>query len=1483
MKTIIVSFFLFFSLGTFSQIAFETQPKVEFDYFTKFDSYSTKHGLSSNYVKAIVQDSIGFMWFGTSDGLNRFDGYEFKVYKNVPDDTNSLSNNTITSLAIDIYDNLWVGTLDGLNKFDKNTNKFTRYMYSDSSQNTIAHNWVRALYADIRGYLYIETADGTFHKYDIRKDKFKYFKHGGNTDDFFQTYQMHQIYEDKNGLIWAGGVNCLGMITFDTEKEILKEHIFEKDGCPSSFLEDRYGNFYLGNNGTYGNLLYKDSLKLKRIPLNSCYCIIEDNLGNIWFGGYAYGAMRYNLRDNKITFFEHNSENNKSIISDQIIKIYQDKSGVIWFATKNGISKLSSNKYKFKHYFHIANCDNTISSNEVFCANQYNDSILWIGTWESGLDKINMHTGKIKHYKCKPTDKFTIGSDKISGFTIDKSDSNSLWISTWNGFYGGALNKLDINKEIFTRYEMGDKWIHGVLNDKNSDIWTLGWGYGTGLTKFDKNKGKPTNIHFDKNTIPFSGVEKLQIDKQNRLWYRNGYLDLNKNLFYRVLVFNVDDKENAYYLDRMKSAPNSIILNNSGHQSSECASIIIDNEKVWMCLKNGVILKFISQNIYEFFSINESIVSACLEKHTNKLWIATDQSLLSYNPITKKKTEILKLENINVIFEDKNGQIWIGSDSVLCIYNQELKKIQVVKNNIHCITFTEDKNKNLIVGAKSGLYRVDIISKEIAKVSNNIIENKIDRHSLNCIYTDSLNNFWLGTNKGLYYFNALNGSVTEYLNIRYQKNSIISNKVLSIVADLSGNLWISTDKGLSKFNIAQQSFSNFDHVNNNSLSAGNTTCALEDKNGIIWVGTSWTGLNKVNTKTLEVENYYSLTYDSTSISDNHILCIFQDSKANIWIGTENGLDRYDSINNNFIHYSTANGLPSNVISGILEDDNGNLWISTDKGLVKFNPKNNIVTNYTLLDGLQDNEFTNAYCKLNNGWLLFGGINGFNVFHPDSILLNMYKPSVFVTRIQINDSLIDNIFSLKELNLPYSQNNILFEFSAFDFNFPEQTKYQYKLVGFDKDWITTDATMRIAKYTNLPEGNYTFRVKVANNDGLWNEKEYVLSITIAPPWWRTWWFRVSCIIAIIIILVSLYRWRTATLRHRQKQLVLEVRKATAEIREKNEELSQQNEEIKTQRDMILEQNEELLQQKEEIETQRDEIESQRDNLQDQKEQIEDLYDIAIERKNLVEIKNKEIEDSIRYAKRIQTAVLPSEKYADSILGEHFIIFKPHSVVSGDFYWVTKTEEWTIVTIADCTGHGVPGAFMSMLGISFLNEIVRKKEVTNTADVLNHLRSYVIDALSQTSKEGTQKDGMDMSIVAIHKNRKRALWSGANNPLWIIRNTYSNDNDKIDLVEELKPDKMPVAIHINMEPFTNHEIDIEKDDRLYLFSDGFPDQFGGATGKKFKYKPFKKLLAETSNLTMQEQGEKIEMVLDKWMNNNGTKYEQIDDITIVGLKI
>lgn len=388
-------------------------------------------------------------------------------------------------------------------------------------------------------------------------------------------------------------------------------------------------------------------------------------------------------------------------------------------------------------------------------------------------------------------------------------------------------------------------------------------------------------------------------------------------------------------------------------------------------------------------------------------------------------------------------------------------------------------------------------------------------------------------------------------------------------------------------------------------------------------------------------------------------------------------------------------------------------------------------------------------------------------------------------------------------------------------------------------------------------------------------------------------------------------RANTILARQKQ----------EIEDKNLELNMQNEEISAQRD--------------EIESQRDEITAQRDTVTLQKEHIEKIHN--------------ELTDSIRYAKRIQDAVLPSKEKAMPVFSEHFVLFMPKDVVSGDFYWYAERNDWLIVVVADCTGHGVPGAFMSMLGVSFLNEIVSKPDINTASLVLEEMRKNVISSLkqqseaaiektvsentagstetipvkdvtSQISSSSAVKDGMDLSVVVVNSKTLEMQFAGANNPVYIIRNIENIRRDtppgishsvikdckkagntmdiavkntnkpNINMLEtpdttliELKGDKMPIAIHIKMNAFQNHVFQLMKDDRIYIFSDGYADQFGGPKGRKFMYSSFKKLLIDTSQMPINEQCRVLSEKITEWRTGFGKLFEQTDDITIMGIKI
>ena len=272
-----------------------------------------------------------------------------------------------------------------------------------------------------------------------------------------------------------------------------------------------------------------------------------------------------------------------------------------------------------------------------------------------------------------------------------------------------------------------------------------------------------------------------------------------------------------------------------------------------------------------------------------------------------------------------------------------------------------------------------------------------------------------------------------------------------------------------------------------------------------------------------------------------------------------------------------------------------------------------------------------------------------------------------------------------------------------------------------------------------------------------------------------------------------------------------------------------------------------------------------------EEIRQQMENAINHRDIISRQNKEIMADIRYASRIQHAILPRLEYMSDLFPEYFILHQPKSHVSGDFYWASTHQNKKILAVGDCTGHGLSGALMHMLGAVYLNDIIVEGNFKTASDVLDQLRDRIMKSLQQTGSSGEAQDGLDIALCIIDLENNQLQFSGANNPLYIIRK---------DNLTEIRGDRMPVGIHINFDkPFTNHIVDIAENDQVYLFSDGYADQFGGPKGKKFRYNQFKELLIEISSKPMDIQKEILNNVHDQWRGSS----EQIDDILVFGLKI
>jgi DNA-binding NtrC family response regulator/streptogramin lyase len=356
-------------------------------------------------------------------------------------------------------------------------------------------------------------------------------------------------------------------------------------------------------------------------------------------------------------------------------------------------------------------------------------------------------------------------------------------------------------------------------------------------------------------------------------------------------------------------------------------------------------------------------------------------------------------------------------------------------------------------------------------------------------------------------------------------------------------LWIGTyGQGLDKFNKETETFVHYkyDPKNNQSLSNNFVRTIYEDKSGSFWIGTEGGGLNNLDRVTNTFQHFNSDPDDSTSLSNDYIFTIHEDPDGILWLGTwGGGLNRFDPKSKKSTYFTTNDGLPSNAIYGILEDEQGNLWLSTNNGLSRFNPQTKSCSNYNVKDGLQNNEFNGgAYFKSKSGEMFFGGIKGFNSFYPQNIKDNTFTPPIVITSFQKFNKEVEfdkPIYSIDKIDLSYEDYVFSFEFASLDFSAPEKNEYLYKMDGLDKEWISTSSSRRVATYTTLSPGDYVFRIKGSNSNGIWNEAGASVNITIHPPFWMTWWFRGLLILMIVFGVYILYKNRVKNLEKKRKAL------------------------------------------------------------------------------------------------------------------------------------------------------------------------------------------------------------------------------------------------------------------------------------------------------------------------------------------------------------
>ncbi len=1044
-------------------------------------------------------------------------------------------------------------------------------------------------------------------------------------------------------------------------------------------------------------------------------------------------------------------------------------------------------------------------------------------------------------------------------------------------------------KYFFSNYGIKEGLAHSqikdIAQDSNGYVWI---GTKIGLSRFD---GERFTNFSKEDGIAASGVNAICVDNSGNMWlghffggltlYRNGefceiILDSIKNDITNI----VQDEKNQIWIATngdgvyLISDPSAdkIIVNEHYTAKENLGNIIFSmstTESLGMMFVTRYGVKFMNEKTNEWELVDEQFyawpqyfnIIKVYEDSKKGVWIGTFNGGLYYykdidtKPIIYDKRDGLANNWVGEIVEDNDGSIWAGTWG----------------------------------GGISNINKGKILS---LNESNGLSENKVKS-----IYVDFEGNVLIGTySSGLSVFKS-------FAFVHYSK--FIENKPIQVNAvyedDKTTDIWLGTNDGIFQLEgIKEGRYSIVEYKKDNFGLQSNDIRFLRSDGKNLWIGTYGGGVSVMDLETNKIIYVYrinSLLQQSSRFENVSAMDV--DSEGHVWVGSPGGLIYYEPETDQANILTQGNNLQSNDISTIYCDDENTVWIGhLGKGITKIIGSE--ITRYDIneeytpaviygngselfvgtegkgmyiySDGVEKKHFTmatglisdmviaiqkdgdgNIFCGTNNGLSRIDkklyevnsygekkGFEGVEIMHEALYFGSKYLwagTAIGFTKVRTELLIVDEkppvtfvtklrinleeIDKSSNISLKHNENAILIDYKAICISEASSVVYKVRLLGAEKEW-QPETKQTYANFPALPSGDYVFEVKAKNNSGVWNDTPQTVVFTINPPFWQTLWFISLVLIVTIVSVVVFVKYREKSLLKEKAELENKVQERTVEIREKNGLLAQ---------------------------------------------------------------KNKDIMDSINYARRIQRAIMPTKTKMEELLKSSFIYYKPKDIVSGDFHWNTLYKDRLIIAAADCTGHGVPGAFMSMISISSLNKVVKEKQITDPARILDNVRHDIVNDLKQSGEQA--KDGLDIALLSIDVDKGLVHYAGAYNSMYIIR------KDKIDEsaldydfaysifgdnMLEVKADRMPIGISERMDRnFTTKTVQMHKGDKLYISTDGYIDQFGGEKGKKFMSKRFKKLLLE---MPFNNEGDSLE-ILDKRFTEWRGEHEQIDDVLVIGI--
>jgi ligand-binding sensor domain-containing protein/serine phosphatase RsbU (regulator of sigma subunit) len=1036
-----------------------------------------------------------------------------------------------------------------------------------------------------------------------------------------------------------------------------------------------------------------------------------------------------------------------------------------------------------------------------------------------------------------------------------------------------TIQPAKAQKYFFDNYSikqgLSEQKVYTLLQDSKDYIWL---GTANGVSRFD---GRRFENFTSRNSLATGGVRSIIEDSLGYIWF--GHLNGG------VSRYNGREFEHAAF--------DSLIL------TGDVTSIKQIKDKIWFSTANdGAIMadfpvndikKIKAKHFLGKDGLSDQVFGSAVTSDGSFICIA-DVGLRKYNTEGKKfenyrMPHMTTYFNTTCLLEDSKGNMWFGthngglyqyirSESRMQFF--DLPKTGIMSNWISCIM--EDSKGKVWVGTWGGgiaLFEGGIIRKLnistglkptkifdiIEDVEGNILIADQDNGltifkgdafetinekeilpdpNVNAIYQDRTGAIWFGTNAGISRY--FPGSDKKPVIYNEASNSIYQD-IRFFREDRDGNLWIGANEGgVIMYNMKSSKFEAQPYINS-ILYRGGQVKALEiDKQNNLWIGT----VDGVAVGTINQQNFQRyIRLDSLTVS--MITTLYCDPNGFMWIGTEPrggkpGLIKCDVVKKEFMPVAS---LPGIIPRALTMDDKGILWIGTGQGLIAFR-NDSVISTLTKSDGLLSDNI-NLLSVGTDGSIYIGTNNGLNRYFPDSKRIFSYTERNGFTGIESRPNAVyespscdiwfgtaNGAIQLKPektvtdrleplthlmgmrvnyepremlpgLKLSYNERSVQFDYYSICLTNPDVVRYKVKLEGADADWQPVTAYTS-ANYPALPSGKYVFNVIACNSQGIWNSKPVTFSFIIKPPFYLTWWF-ILISLALIVVGIVIY------IKIREQNLIKEK--------------------------IILE------------------------------EKVEERTAEVVLKSMEIEEKNRDITASIRYAERIQRAMLPRE---DTFL-ETFVLFLPKDIVSGDFYWMYDNGDWKFIAAVDCTGHGVPGAFMSIIGHNALSKVVREYGLTRPSAIIDQLNIEVMKSLLQRHEKAIN-DGMDLALIAFNKKKFTLEFAGAYNPMYLVRKGE---------VFVYKGDRFPIGMATMDEKknFTNQNIDIQPGDMIYMCSDGYADQFGSQDGKKYKSGNVKKLLSEIWHLPVPEQKDRLEKEIMQWKGSLG----QLDDIMFIGTKI